>query len=105
VGLGTGSEILWTDLVSIVIGPGRIVSASELVSSVYGWLGTGSVSINTLKRKLIDSDPPDTFPFYSQVARIKLPLFSFAPINFLFNVLICGSYASFWFLQKIKIVV
>jgi hypothetical protein len=26
-------------------------------------------------------------------------------INFLFNVLICGSFASFWFLQKIKIVV
>ena len=25
-------------------------------------------------------------------------------INFLFNVLICGSFASFWFLQKIKIV-
>jgi hypothetical protein len=26
-------------------------------------------------------------------------------INFLFNVLICGSFASFWLLQKIKIVV
>jgi hypothetical protein len=25
-------------------------------------------------------------------------------INSLFNVLICGSFASFWFLQKIKIV-
>jgi hypothetical protein len=25
-------------------------------------------------------------------------------IHFLFNVLICGSFASFWFLQKIKIV-
>jgi hypothetical protein len=25
-------------------------------------------------------------------------------INFFFNVLICGSFASFWFLQKIKIV-
>jgi hypothetical protein len=26
-------------------------------------------------------------------------------INVLFNVLICGSFTSFWFLQKIKIVV
>jgi hypothetical protein len=34
---------------------------------------------NTLKRKLIDSDTPDILPFYSQVARIKLLLFSFAP--------------------------
>jgi hypothetical protein len=44
VGLGTGSETLCTDSVAIVIGPGRIVSASELVSSVYGWVGMGTGS-------------------------------------------------------------